>query len=256
MLTHKTNIINLINIIPSNMWCNVTRLTACWCWHFAESTAVLLAQQISCFGFTFGRLSGLSLYTVNGSNKSCYIPFHSLLSSACIDYHIFQGESSRFGSEDNMLILMFLCPCRFLWISPSNSRERMMLLCCIQKLLGHSAILTPHPSGLWGSKLSSMGSTGRWMLASISRANVLKESGLSICVYFGELKASWQNLNHQKSLYSFIMKSATTVVQISNWWTISFGILKSQTMNCVSLPDLGKRSIFFNSCQSILWCYA
>lgn len=66
------------------------------------------------------------------------------------------------------IFLMFWHPCRCLWISPSNSQERMALLCCIQKLLGHSAILTPRPSSLWGSELPSPSSTRGESLVFIS----------------------------------------------------------------------------------------
>lgn len=120
-------------------------------------------------------------------------------------------------SQDNRLILMFLCPCRFLWILPSNSQERTTLLCCIQKPLGQSDILTPHSSPrLWGSELNSRSSSGRRPLASSSGAAAFKECGPRTHVCFGGLKASRQNSNllfkwdslQKKVLYSVIVKTS------------------------------------------------
>lgn len=107
---------------------------------------------------------------------------------------------SRFCSEDGRLFLMFLCPCRFLWISPSNSQEKMTLLFCIQKLLGRSGILTPHPSILWGSEFTSMSSAGRqpsgfhFRVCCVQRHLGLLGLRIPTDIFEG-LNASWQNLN-------------------------------------------------------------
>lgn len=49
---------------------------------------------------------------------------------------------------------MFLCSCRFLWISPSNNRERTTLLCCTLKLLVHRDTSTPHKSRILESEVN------------------------------------------------------------------------------------------------------
>lgn len=133
-----------------------------------------------------------------------------------------------------MLTVMFLCTCRFLWISPSNNQERTTLLCCIQKLQGRSNILTTHPSSLWGSELSPVNSTGRQSLASVSKTTMFKEA--CRCVLCEDwLNASWQNIN-----LLFKWSSSRWFSVVSSWNPV-LNLLET-TLCCMVAFGLGHKT--------------
>lgn len=93
---------------------------------------------------------------LHNSHKSIFTPCQWKLKDFQLCFRTFSIYVFFPSAASNKhLIWMLSRPCRSLWILPSNSQERMMLLCCIQKLPEHRDILTPHPWRLRRSELKS-----------------------------------------------------------------------------------------------------